>query len=68
MIRIEPSLLNKVGKGPFFHQAVDDIWTFGVIIEVFEVHFEEMYLFFYFLEDYLVVPVVPCSFEDSCKK
>jgi hypothetical protein len=64
----EASCVDKVGEGPSLHQAIEGGGAFGVVVEVVEVHFEEVDFFFYLFEDDLVVPVAACLFEDSRKE
>lgn len=62
---LEFSLIYKLRKGSSVHKFIDKRGTGGVIIEILEVHLEEMHFLLHLFEDDLIVPVVPCFLEDS---
>ena len=68
VIGIEPRLIDKVLKIFVLHQLVDQERADGVIVEILEVELEEVYLFFYFVEDDLKVPVLAGCLEDGGKE
>jgi hypothetical protein len=63
--RVEPSLIEEVGEVLPLHQRIDEGGTVRVIIQVFEVHLEEVDLLLHLLEDDLVVPVLAGLLENS---
>lgn len=62
-------LIDKIGKRlAVFHETIHLVRAGSILMEVFEINFKEMNLFFNMLKDHFIVTVVFCSFKDSCEK
>lgn len=48
-----------------FHQCIDEGGTSRVVIQILEVHLEEMHFLLNLLENDLVMPVLACLLENS---
>ena len=59
------SLIPKLREGSPLHKLINQGGADGVIVEILEVHLEEVHLFLDLLKDDLIVPVVPRFLEDS---
>lgn len=65
MRRVQPGLIEEVGEVLPLHELIDEGGTIRVIIQVFEVHLEEVDLLLHLLENDLVVPVLAGLLENS---